>query len=183
MGVFRRLYRSELTDNQIKLFWHKLCEAGRERSILYDEPVRNMNEFVSWFRSPSVFPWLILIGNEPAAIVYLTDKKGKTAYSHFTTIPTRARRVFGMPTFVACGLYAVSNLLWERTDSGGFVLDRLMGVIPSHNRAALHLVGRVGYKLVAEIPGLSFFYDSGDNVPGVLITCTRDDVSEKNRRL
>ncbi len=183
MGNFRRIYRTDLTDNQIKAFWHQVMESGRDRSILFDMPNVDEETFCKWFRQDNVAPWVIMHGSDVCGMFYLTDKAGKTAYCHFLTLPMGTKRVARLPMAFAAGLYAVSNCLWERNASGGFLVDTLIGVTPSFNRPALRFIQRLGAQFVAEVPGACFFCDTGENVPGVVTTLTRDSVPESARKL
>lgn len=175
MGDFSRVYRSELTDSQIKRFWHTVRECGRDRTILFDIPPVDEDAFCKWFRSDCVAPWIITFKGVPVGMFYLTNKSGKTAYCHFVGLPVGTVRVGKLPLLVAAGRYAISKCLLERNGNGGFIMDTLIGVTPAFNRTALKFIYRLGAKYVATIPGACFFHDSGENVPGVVTILTRGE--------
>ena len=181
MGNFRRIYRTELSDNQIKAFWRHVCSTGRDRSILFDLPPVGEQAFCDWFRQPNVNPWIIMYQDVPYGMFYLTNKTGKTAYCHFLTLPFGTKRVNKLPLVVAGGAFAVANCLWERNASNGFLIDTLIGVTPAFNRPALRYIQRLGAQFIAEVPGACYFHDTGENVPGVVTILDRNVVPEAAR--
>ena len=88
-----------------------------------------------------------------------------------------------MPLVRAAGLFGVASSLWERNQSGGFVLDTLIGITPLCNTKAVKYVRTLGAQDCGIVPGMCWYHDTGENVPGLLTVYTRETVPEEAARL
>jgi len=183
MGEFARIYKADLTDRQLAAVWEMVRNAGRDRDVMFGMPPMDGDAFAHWLRCEDVPAWLILFRSEPCGLFFLTDREGKTAHCHFVSLPFGQAFIIGTPTgklpaVRGFGLYTLGAALWERTKSGGFILDTIIGIIPSCNEKALKLAERTGVRFHAVVPGLKWCFDTGENVPGVITTASRVEIPE-----
>ena len=182
MGDFSRIYKADLTDRQLMAFWDMVRNAGRDRSVGYDEPAVNPAGFAQWMRHPDVKAWLVLFRGAPQGLFYLSGMQGKSAQAHFCTLPMGTERIdtpMGRLSALVCmGLYAIGQALWQRNVSGGSVLDTLIGITPACNARAVRYVRALGGAEFCTLPGACFFHDTGENVPGVVTVFTRETTPE-----
>jgi len=183
MGEYSRIYKGDLSDRQLASLWEMLRASGRDRDVMFGLPPMDGPAFVQWLRSKNLPMWLITFRGEPCGLFFIEDHQGKTAKVHFCTYPMETKRtgqtpVGRIPATLGFGLYFVGSALWERNVSGGFILDTLIGIIPSCKPTAIKAAVKVGSRVRAEIPGMCWCYDTGENVPGVVLTMTRDDFPE-----
>ena len=174
---FQRFYRDDVTDRQLAHFYDDVCRAGRERSFFYDRPKMSTQSFIKWVRSPDLFPWIVTFRGQPVALVALNCLKGKTAYGHFLFLPCDAKRTARHMT-VQQGTVLSTLAYWLNVNGAQDkpVLDRVLGVTPATNKAALHLVQQMGGILIGAIPGVCYMHDTDENVDGILSIQTRETV-------
>lgn len=180
MGDFKRIYKGDLTDRQIIAFWRQVENSGRSRKIGFDCPPFSAEGFCHFMRREDVHPWWITFRDEPIGLFFLTDRIGKTAQAHFVTLPQGVRRIRNkrISVVVGFGLYALGKSLWERNVSGGFLLDTLIGVVPTCNKEAVKFAASIGGTNSGLVPGACYFHDTGENVPGVVMAFTRENIGE-----
>ena len=183
MGEFSRIYKAELTDLQLKAFWAQVQAAGRDRMVAYCLPPQSGQDFVRWMRKDDVHPWIVLFRGEPCGLFFLTDKEGKSAQVHFCALPMGTQRTAETPggrfsATVGMGIFALGAALWERSVSGGFLLDTLIGLTPVCAAAAVKYVHALGAQDCGIVPGACWYYDTGENVPGLYTIYTRQALPE-----
>lgn len=187
MGDFQRVYKTDLTDRQLMDFWRLVQASGRDREVAYCLPPMDGRGFCRWMRQEDVHPWFILYKGVPVMLFFLTDKQGKSAQAHFCTLPVGVRRVrlgdMQISLVRAMGLFAVASALWERNQSGGFVLDTLIGITPISNEKAVKYTGALGAKEYGVVPGICWYHDTNENVPGLMTIYTRETVPSEAARL
>lgn len=187
MGDFKRVYKTDLTDRQLMDFWRLVQASGRDREVAYCLPPMDGKGFVRWMRQDDVHPWGVLYKGVPVGFYFLTDKQGKSAQVHFCTLPVGVRRVrlggHQISLVRAMGMYATASALWERNQSGGFVLDTLIGVTPLCNEKAVKYAHMLGAQDCGIVPDMCWYHDTGENVPGLLTVYTRNTVPEEAARL
>lgn len=184
MGDFTRIYKTDLTDRQMMDFWRLVQASGRDRDVAYCLPPMDGKGFCRWMRREDVHPWAVLYRGTPIGFYFLTDKQGKSAQVHFCTLPVGTRRTKErLPLIRAAGLFGVASSLWERNQSGGYVLDTLIGITPLCNVKAVKYVRTLGAQDCGIVPGMCWYHDTGENVPGLLTVYTRETVPEEAARL
>lgn len=175
MGEFTRIYKTDLSDRQLMGFWAMVQAAGRDRAVSYCMAPMDGAGFCRWMRKDDVHPWIILFRGEPCGLFFLTDRQGKSAQCHFCTLPMGTKRTAGkIPAVIGFGLYALGSALWERNVSGGFLLDTIIGMTPVCNREAVKFIHKLGAKDCGIVPGACWYYDTGENVPGLVTVYTRE---------
>lgn len=93
MGLFERIYKSDLTDRELAAFWHAVRDSGRDAGFAYCLPTMDDAGFVAWMRKPDIHPWIVRCGGVPIGLFLLTDVQGKTAQVHFCLLPCGSHRV------------------------------------------------------------------------------------------
>lgn len=93
MGLFERIYKTDLTDRNLMAFWHMARDAGRDASFAYCLPQMDDAGFVRWMRRPDIHPWLVHAAGIPIGLFLLTDVQGKTAQVHFCVLPCMSHRI------------------------------------------------------------------------------------------
>lgn len=183
MGEYARVYRSDLTDRQLMTFWAMVQAAGRDRAVTYCMEPQDGPGFVRWMRQPDIMPWIILFRGAPCGLFFLTDKEGKTAQAHFCTLPMGTQRTAGtpigrLPAVRGFGLFCAGAALWECNVSGGSILDTLIGVTPACNREAVRFAQSLGALEYGIVPGICWYHDTNENVPGLITAYTRQVIPE-----
>lgn len=178
MGEFARTYKTDLTDRQLMGFWGMMQATGRDRAVAYCLPPLDAHGFVRWMRQDYVHPWFVTWQGQPVGFAYLTNMEGKSARIHFGTLPQGIRRMGNRKLSVVhgFGLYILGSLLWEQTVSGGYRLDTIIGLTPVVNKEAVRFIKRCGAQECGVIPGACYYHDTGENVPGLVTTYTRETV-------
>lgn len=177
MGEFSRVYKTDMSDRQMAGFWAMMRAAGRDRAVTYCMPPLDEAGFCRWMRQDGVHPWFVLFNGEPCGFYYLTDVEGKAARIHFGTLPQGTKRTGSkLPVVVGFGLYALANVLYEQTITGGYRMDTLIGLTPTCNTEALKLIHRCGAVDCGVIPAACYYHDTGENVPGLATVYTRESV-------
>lgn len=183
MSEFSRVYISDLSDRELMQFWAAVCASGRDRSFMYCFPKMDGSDFCRFLRQPFINPWLVLFRDVPFGLFYLADRKGKTAQAHICTLPmgtmrTRETPIGRLPAVRALGIYAMGKALWERNVSGGFIMDTLVGFTPVCNKDFVKYVHSIGAQDCGIVPGICYYHDTNENVPGLITYCTREFLPE-----
>lgn len=184
MGEFAKIYKTDLSDRQLMQFWGMVQSAGRDRSVTYCMEQTDGPGFCRWMRQPDVHPWIVLFKGVPCGFYYLTDMQGKSARVHFCTLPMGTHRTKSkIPAVVGFGLFALGSLLWEANESGGFRLDTIIGVTPVCNKEAVKFIHKVGAQDIGVVPDACWYYDTNENVPGLVTIYTRNTLPEWTAKL
>ena len=184
MGEFSKIYKTDLSDRQFMQFWGMVQASGRDRAVTYCMERKDGPDFCRWMRQDDVHPWIIMFHDVPCGLFFLTDTQGKSAQCHFCTLPMGTHRTQAkIPAVVGFGLYALGSSLWSRNESGGFMLDTIIGITPTCNKDAVKYIHKVGAKDVGTIPGACWYYDTGENVPGLVTVYTRETLPEWTAKL
>lgn len=183
MGEYSRIYLTDISDRELMQFWAAVCASGRDRSVSYCMPPQDGPAFCRWMRSDGLHPWIILFRDEPCGLFYLTDRQGKTAHCHFCTLPQGTKRtketpIGRLPAARGFGLFALGSALWEHNVSGGHILDTLVGVTPACNTEAVKYIHTLGAVDCGIVPGGCWYYDTNENVPGIITVYTREALPE-----
>lgn len=177
MGEFKRIYREDLTDRQMRDFWTTVQLSKRDRAFAYCLPKMGGDGFVRWMRRDDVHPWAIVYRNTPVGLCLLTNLEGRKAEVHFCLLPVGLRRYSkNLSLAKAAGLFALSKALWEQDEAGGYVLDTLVGVTPVSNKSALKYAFGLGGEVVARVPDFCWYHDQNRNVDGVFTVFNRNNV-------
>ena len=184
MGEFTRIYKTDLSDRQLMQFWGMVQSAGRDRAVTYCMEPKDGAAFCRWMRQDDVHPWLILFRNVPCGLFFLTDLQGKSAHLGVRRLLMGTKRTGGkVPAVVGFGLYALGAALWERNVSGGFLLDTIIGMTPVCNREAVKFIHKLGAKDCGIVPGACWYYDTDENVPGLITVYTRATLPDWTAKL
>ena len=188
MGEFSRVYKTDLTDRDLMAFWAQAQAAGRDRDTSYCLPPQDGQGFCRWMRRDDINPWIICFHDEPCGLFFLTDRQGKSAFCHFCTLPMGTKRTQESPAgrfsaTVGMGLFSLGSALWEKDVSGGNVLDTLIGLTPVCNEAAVKYIHALGAQDCGIVPGACWFYETGENVPGLYTIYTRSALPEWTAQL
>lgn len=184
MGEFSKIYKTDLSDRQLMQFWGMVQSAGRDRAVTYCMEPTDGQGFCRWMRQPDVHPWIILFRGVPCGLFFLTDTQGKSAQCHFCTLPMGTHRTKSrIPAVVGFGLFSLGSLLWETNESGSYRLDTIIGVTPIANREAIKFIHKVGAQDIGVVPGACWYYDTGENVPGLVTIYTRNTLPEWTAKL
>ena len=180
MGEFEHVFRDDLTDRQLAHFWDAACRAGRGGAFFYDRALPSTPGFVRWCRDGGCFPWIVLFRGEPAGMCALNGIKGRTAYGHFLLLPQKALRTAqGLPVQKALVRRMLAHWLYTPGIDGRPVLDRILGLTPAGNKAALHMVRLMGARLEGRVPGACYIFKDDENVDGILSCSDRETVQEE----
>ena len=178
MGEYSRVYKTDLTDRQLMQFWGLAQAEGRSRAVSYCLPPQDGEGFCRWMRQDGVHPWLILFREQPCGLFFLTDMQGKAAQCHFCTLPMGTQRTEGrLPVARGAGLFALGAALWEETETS-YRLDTLIGVTPVCNKHAVKYVQSLGGRACGVVPGMCWYYETNENVPGLVTVFDRTTVPE-----
>ena len=182
MGEFSRIWKGDLTDGQLGALWEMFRACGRDRAVMFGMPPMDGAAFALWLRQNDIAAWALTFRGSPAGLFFLEKRRGKTADMHFAMLPMGTARLdtpAGRLSAALCaGLCMTGAALWERNVSGGFILDTLVGVIPSCLGPALKLAAKGGARFHAAVPGACWCWETGENVPGVVFTMTRAEIPE-----
>ena len=177
MGEFARIYKTDLSDRDFMRFWAMVRAAGRDRAVTYCMPPVDGPAFCRWMRQDDVHPWIVLFRGVPCGFVYLTNLEGKSARVHFCTLPMGTARTGDRRSAVlGFGLFSLGSMLWEKNESGSFRLDTLIGVTPLCNSRAVKFIRRLGARVIGEVPGACWYYDTNENVPGLVTVYARESL-------
>lgn len=183
MGEFKRIYKTDLTDRQFMDFWRQAQASGRDRAIGFDLPPMDGPAFCRWMRREDVHPWIVTFRDIPMGLYYLTERHGKSAHIHFLTLPCGTHRTKDRrPVARAAALFGLGASLWEETATS-YQLDTLIGITPMSNRTAVKFIMGLGAVDVGVVPGLCWFHDQGENVPGLVTFFNRANVPDWTAKL
>ena len=187
--AFSMIYKTDLTDRDLSGFWKRLEGAGRTDNLFYDRAPVSAGEFAWIARDPAFHLWMVSYLGEPAGIFFLTDVQGKAGRAHFAILPTGGRRfeicgrseaadgrtALRIPLAVGLAGFCLSQSLWRRTKSGGFVLDSLIGITPVCFLPALKLAKRMPYASECVVPDFAFIRETGENAAARIAVYRRDE--------
>ena len=136
----------EPTTEDLIMAWESLERNALVPRVFYDGYVRNEHEFLAFCRSEWVQFYLLRHQGRALGMAWLTHFEGKTARIHFSGFGPGTRR-----HAVNLGLVFTHWALTAEL-AGEQWLNTLIGATPAHNKAALRLIERLGFRVVATIP-------------------------------
>lgn len=179
MGEFQLIYKTDLTQRQLKHFWDAVKRTGRDRAFMYSRPPEESGfEFLSWCRAQTP-SWLVLFRGDIFGWCALTDIEGRRGFAHFVMLPCRHLRTSGgMPVQVAFLRRCLAMFLYSKGVDDHPLIDAVYGITPATNSAALHCVRKAGAFRLGTLPGYCHIFDDDMQVNGIVTLFTRKNIKE-----
>lgn len=142
-------------DSDIENIYLMVVEEGKLETVFYDGMIRDMREFVNFFKSPDNHLHIILVNDEIAAIFWINQIEGRACRIHF------------------CGF----SKFWKHTIRMGkealkFLsphFDLIHGATPVSNEKACKFIQKAGMKPLGIMPDRVYNYYK-DRTEDALIT-------------
>lgn len=146
---------------RLEAIWEQLVAEGKVEDVFYSGGVASPAEFLRFVANPASS---ILVGIEAEStairgLAWLTNVHDGSAFLHYCTLG-------GFRRAVARALLAHLESL--RQADGRPALDRLLGITPEVNAAALRMLKVMGFTTLGTIPGYCRLASRGGRCGGVI---------------
>ena len=156
------------SDTFIKGLFDRMALEGTAGSVFMGSGINDAQAFLDMAKSPGTYLYVLYCGEEPAGIAWLNRLQYRWAQLHFCTF----KPVWGRKT-IALGKHTLRELL-HMGGPGRYVLDMLVGIIPSRNRVGLSYVKKCGGVVSGTLPKGIFNPHTGESEEATIITLTRE---------
>lgn len=155
-------------------FWKQFQEDKLNSVLFYDGEMADFASFRAWLlASDKDARFAADLDGKIKALYWLNNELGKSVMIHFCFL----RHAFCEQE--AIGLYVVKSLLFCQDNKGEYVLSALYGLTPKPYRHALHFIQKLGFRLVAELPGACYFARKNTYKSGIVSILTREQISKE----
>ncbi len=162
-------------DSELATFFYWMEQEGSLPKVFYDGTVTTREEFLSFCHNPKNTFWFLL--NEDSgnyiAFCWVNSIEGRSARIHFCTF----RRNVTPRLNIDAGHTTIKTILWIKKNDK-FLLDCLIGVVPTTNRTACRFIKSIGAIKVGVVPQMLWNAWSGDNMDALITYFTRESHKE-----
>jgi len=161
-----------LADEQMLMIYEEAQKAELIDKVFFAGEVRTPDDWLALMkRSTNVVHTIWGDDEQPYLIAWLNDWGRYHAFAHFITFP----RAWGSHTV---GLLKKCFKYWFdfKNDTGGYVLDTIVGRTPSHRREVTRFLFKVGAHVLGEIPSMAYDMYQNKRIGLVISYITREDL-------
>lgn len=157
------------SDSYIKHLFERMQSEGLSQRVFSDGSIKTSDEFLRAMKYGQCRLFLIFCDSEIAGSTWLTEFKRRSAVAHFCFF----KRVAGEKTWIIAK--KVLNELLYMKDAKGYILDVLLGMIPSNNEIAVQFAQKYGMIVAAEIPNAVWDDKLQKSISGVMVYGIREE--------
>lgn len=155
-----------LPDTFLEDVFDEMIVHGLVSSVFAGTNIRTSEDFLGMMRHPSNIPVFVLDGMQCIGFAWLNGVGATHAYGHFCTFPNEAMSATDMGEMVM-------GYWWSLSGPDGYMLEVIMGTIPSFNEKAVAFIQKLGFVKACEIPNLFINKMTKERWPAVVLYCTR----------
>lgn len=151
-----------LDAGRVRAFFEKLKASGRDEAFFYrwdDEERGDVGAYTAWAFDERTPKWIVLEGGSPVALFELEKLKGKSCRAHYAILPFGPKKTITLYRFMAA-----TALYIPMEDGSGYMLDRIVGITPSTNKASVKIIKHGGGRIVREKRNTVCIFER-ENVP------------------
>lgn len=147
--------------------WQRLEQEGVAGTVFCDGSVGDADAFAELMACVHVHPFVVFRGEDPAALVWLTNLEGRMCRGHFCVF----KKYWNISRHI--GSFVASFLLNQKYDDGSYCFDVLVGMIPKINMKAVNVAKKAGFVYSGSIPFGAFISEENISVDMIVLTATR----------
>jgi len=152
------------SDKVMDEIYFELVKDGTADTVFYDDSIKGPTTFIALMKNPTNLPVIVVTGNDISGVAWINSVSDNRAFAHFAFF----KSVWGKTEEIGQRILEY----WLAIPKGnGFLLDVVMGLVPSFNERAHKYVEKIGFKKLGEIPHLVNVH--GNREPGVIFYYAR----------
>lgn len=164
-------YSEKMTDDFLAFLFEQMQEDGTASQVFLEQEITDAEKWMDFVESPGVHLFVPFSEGAPAGVCWLDRFQEKWAQYHFCLF----KGAWGHGRSIELGKWVLNKLL-NMKDEHGYLLDMLVGVLPSRHRLALRYVRKCGGQVNGLLPLGVFNGKTGQSEEATLITLTREDL-------
>jgi len=134
-------------DSEILGFYDRMAKAGTADIVFTDGKINNREDWLRAMKSPENFLYVVCVGQETVALVWLNRVETKKARFHYCGF----FKCWKMGS-VKIGRQILDILMSKKNPDGSYLFDMLTGLTPSSNKTAVKYMQLCGWKIIGELP-------------------------------
>lgn len=154
-------------DTEIRDLYERMVQDGTAETVFSARDITTAEEFLEAMKHGAHNLFVVMVDGQKAGIVWLNMFEGRFARCHWCVFSP----YWGKES-VEIGKESLRLVMNMKDREGIFMLDMLLGIVPSMNRLAINYCEKCGGIIQGEIPYLSMW--QGNSVPGTIIYYTRE---------
>ena len=167
-------HKDQLPDLVLYELWDRVVDSGTERATFPGGEATDHHSFRDLIRRDCNDVFVVFYEGEPGGIIWLNDRREKSARVHFTVFRNYwGRRRDELPASLKMGRYAVARLMRETG------LDVLMGFTPMDNRLACKFIQRLGAQPVGVMPKAAWNAKEGKSEEALVTAITLETTEDE----
>lgn len=152
------------SDDIMVSIYETLKTDGTADTVFYDGKIQDAFDFIEMMKSINNLAVIVLSDEDISGIAWINSLSDNRAFAHFAFF----KKVWGRTEEI--GKELLSYWL-SIPGQSGYLLDIIMGLVPSFNTRAHQFVERLGLKRLGEIPHIVRVH--GNKEPGVIFYYAR----------
>ena len=163
------------TDSEILAFYDRMVEAGAADTVFTDGKINCREDWLKAMKSPENFLYVVYIGKEMVALVWLNRVEIKKARFHYSGFFKGWKK-----GSVKIGRQILEILMGKKNSDSGYLFDMLTGLTPSSNKPAIKYMQLCGWKVVGELPFGTWDEKAKKSEPALVSYYVREVQNDKN---
>lgn len=164
-------YDGNLADAFLALLFEQMKEDGSDSQVFFEREITTAEKWLEFVKSPGVHLFIPTCDGVPVGVCWLDRLQERWAQFHFCLF----KNIWGHGRSVELGRWVLNRIL-SMKDEDGYLLDMLVGVLPTRHRLALRYVKKCGGKASGVLPLGVVNGDTGQSEEATIITLTREDL-------
>jgi hypothetical protein len=136
------------TDSEILAFYDRMVKGGMADAIFSDGQINSREGWLHAMKSPENFLYVVYADENISAVFWLNSVEAKQARFHYCFFYSAWKK-----GSIKVGKKILEILMEKRNSSSDdYLLDVLIGVIPSSNEPAIKFAKLLGWQIIGTLP-------------------------------
>ncbi|BDQ36298.1 hypothetical protein SYK_06580 [Pseudodesulfovibrio nedwellii] len=164
-------YTEDIADEFLAMLFVQMQQDGTASQVFLEREITDAEKWIEFVKSPGCHLFIPFFDGVPVGVCWLDRFQEKWVQYHFCLF----KNTWGHGKSVELGKWVLTKLL-TMEDEHGYLLDMLVGILPTRHRLALRYVRKCGGQVGGLLPLGVFNGNTGQSEEATLITLTREDL-------
>ena len=156
-----------IPDHKMIELYHKMESLGLVEVVFFNGEIDTADKFLFMMKSHGNVVNVVLDGEDIVFLSWLNTFDVNSAFAHFCAFP----EIWGGRAVEVAQM--VIKYWFDFKHNDEYVLDIILGKIPTINKRAINFIQKVGFTIVGEIPLLAHGQDKSKRIGDAIAYITR----------
>ncbi len=160
---------SNMPDDFLLALFAQMEADGTASQVFLEREITDAEKWLQYIKSPGVHLYILFADDMPVGVCWIDRLQERWGQFHFCLF----RQAWGHRSSVPLGKWVLNEIL-NMKDEHGYLLDMLVGILPSRNKVAMRYVLKCGGQKSGVLPLGVVNGATGQSEEATVITITRE---------